>query len=329
VIRLTLRFDVGRMPPELSTRLVSLEQRLRPNGLLESARAYLFAEWRGALDLVDGEPLEEGDDALAPYRRAEEIAESLGYETASTPDILPALLPDLVNPKVNSRGFCFGKGLAAGAGDLLRVWQSLVGAFAAAIEGECSVQVLRGFIRGATERDPGIAAQLLDDTVKDPVLGPWFPAFQTAVEIGVQGTERLELALKLSLAPARMYTYLTHGRVTNSIPPARLRRIVLTIAAMPNGFEIAADVLSTRFHFAQDDGELIDTELIQCGRELLRRWLARERNVHLDYRLGVIVRICLAGPDATADTVLVCRKTADALNSDYVFPSDCSELIRV
>ena len=326
-VKATIRYDGKQMPTVLSGRLLTLEQQLRPNGLLQTAGAYLLSEMHEVLDVVDGEAPNEADNALSAHQRAEEITATLGHATAGDRDVLDALLPDLLGHEVKSYGFAFGKGLAAGASDLVTLWQQLIGAFAARPERDRNPNVLRGYLRSATARDPATTDRLLDDAVSNPVLGPWFPALQTAVEIGESGAARLETALQLPLARPWVYEYLAYGRVTDSIPPAELRRIVLSIASLPEGFEIAGEVLAARLFAAQRDGELIDDEFVQCGKELLALWSVTTKNRRLDYHLAEIVKACFAESEAIPPFALVCRRLADALNGYCIYISDYPELL--
>ncbi|MBW7885620.1 MAG: hypothetical protein H3C34_23925, partial [Caldilineaceae bacterium] len=276
---------------------------------------------------MDNEAPDEADNALSALQRAEEITAALGQTTAGDHDALEALLPDLLGHEVKHYGMAFGKGLATGASDLVTLWQQLVGAFAAKPERARNPLVLRGYLRGASTRDPATTARLLDEAISDPLLGPSFPVLQTAVEIGERDAARLEAALQLSLARPGAYGYLAYGRVTDSIPSARLRRIVLAIASLPEGYEIASEILAARVFAAKSDGELIDDELVQCGQELLAIWSVAIKNHRLAYHLAEIVKACFAQPEAIPAFALVCRRLADELNGYPTYISDYPELL--
>jgi hypothetical protein len=322
-IKQTIRYDAERMAPKLAGRLFALEQELRPDGLLQTARAYLLSSLRDASDIVDDDSLEDGRGAASARSRAGEITETLGYDTAAKPEVLEALLPELVSHHVGSRVPAFGKGLAAGASDLMALWQQLVAAFALAPEQERSPNVLRGFLRGAVEREPTMVAGILDNAVGDPLLGPWFPVLQTAVEIGECGAARLEAALQLSLAPAWTYEYVMYGRGSDSIPPASLRRIVLAIADLPDGYAVAVEVLAMHLASVRRSGGCVADEVTECGRELLSRWSGERHSNLADYHLAELASGCCAGPEAVPDVVRMCRHLAAALNEHHV---DAGEL---
>jgi hypothetical protein len=236
------------------------------------------------------------------------------------------LLPDLVISEV-SRGWYFGKGLAAGATDLSAIWQRLASALAAATERERSVDVHRGFLRGAAEQDVALTARFLDEAIGDPILGPWFPALQAVVEIVERGVERLEAARQAGLAPLWTYRYLSNGCAIASIPTSNLRCLLLAFASEPDGFDVATDLLSMRLHCDRRSAIPLDYELVQCGRELLRRWSVEGRDHHLDYNLGEIVNACFEGIDAESDASVVCHHLAEAFSGDYTYVRDYPHLL--
>ncbi|MFA5073719.1 MAG: hypothetical protein WC539_07465 [Nitrospirota bacterium] len=121
-VRNTIRFDADCMKLEYSIRLRALEERLRPLDLQQRVCSYVFSKTQGALDIADGDIEEVTEDAGTAHIRAEEVAESLGRETAQNSDVLKTLMPHLVR-KDAYRGFQFGRGLALGATALSNMWR--------------------------------------------------------------------------------------------------------------------------------------------------------------------------------------------------------------
>lgn len=317
-IRNTIEFDGNRLLPESVARLRTLEKALRPNGLLQEARAFVFTHSSGNLDIAYGEPLGEGDAEGANYERADEITERLGCKIATNMDVLDAILPDLVRNEV-ARGWQFGKGLAAGADQLSVLWKTLVDAVAAIEASERNVTVLRGFLSGAYERDPEVAESFLEAAVDDSILGPWFPILQTAINIDEHGAKRLERALKVGLAPSWTYQYLSIGRAADTIPTSILRRLLLEIALLPKGYPIAIKILRMKLFSLKASGGILEDELALCGRELVRRFNFERSCEMLSHDLGKIVDACFNGDEVAEDATFVCHQLNQTL-TDYNSP---------
>jgi hypothetical protein len=308
----TVRSDGRYMPPEVLARLKGLEADCRPVDLLETARAYVFSDTTSAPGLVDRDTGPEDEDAAAAYDRAGKTTEALGCQIADT-SVLKGLLPDLVRGNFH-RGWNFGRGVAEGAGNLANTWNILVDALSKVPESERNALALQGFLSAAGVRDPGQTAALLDAAVSDPILGPLFPILQASVGIDESAARRLEEALKLRLAPARAYHYLT--RSCDVVPPGRLRSILLGIASLLDGYEVAVTVLAMHLYSAREAVASTDPELIECGRELLRQCPFTRPGQRADHFLGFLADFCLRGEDGVKEAVFVCRKLKSAL-SDY------------
>jgi hypothetical protein len=307
----TIRFHIKEMPSDIADRLRALEKDLRPSGLLQTARAYIFTKAWSAVGTGGGEIEEESGGAGTAYERANETTERLGCEIATKSDILDVLMPELVSGDVG-RGWQFGRGLSAGAEQLSDMWKRLVDALAAAPQVKRNIDVLRGFLQAAVARDAEAVAAFLDFAVDSPILGTWFPVLQTSIDIDERGGERLAAALQVGLAPSWTYKYLSLGRATDPIPVKTLRSLILGITSLPDGYYIAVEILGMKIYSVRQSGALMDNELVQCGRELIRRCeFARPGQID-DYHLGEIVDACFAGKDAAEDATIVCRhlKTA-------------------
>lgn len=311
-IRNTISFDANAMPPDHVDRLRTLEVALRPNGLLQKARAYVLTQSSWSLDIADGEPCEEGDAEGANFERADEITEMLGREIATNRGALDALLPNLVRNEV-ARVSQFGKGLATGADQLPALWGRLVEAVGKTKESERNIDVLRGFLSGAYARDTEVTAGFLEAAVDNSILGPWFPILQTSINIDEEGAKRLERALRIGLAPSWTYQYLSMGRATDPIPTSILRRLILGIASLPKGYAVAVKILRMRLFSLKISGGTLEDELALCGRELMRRYTFDQPREMLDHELGIIVDACFRGDTSAEDATFICRQLKAAL----------------
>ena len=302
-VRSTIRFEADKVSAVGLEQLHSLEQFLRPRDLLQKVRAYVFSQsWD--LDVVDGETDETVEGGSS--QGVAEIARQLGREAVADPAALDVLLPELMRGDVQ-QGWFFGEGLAENASQLAGLWPKLVGVLSVVPETERNVQVLRGFLYASATRNHELAEAWLDAAVTDPTVGYWFPVLQTAVEIGEKGAARLEASLQHGRAPIWIYDQLAFGCVASSIPPDALRRLMLGFAQRAQGMRVAIHVFHMRLHSDRKNDGAIANTLIQCGRELLLRYVFAEPGQRDDYELSRIVEVCFGGEGAVSDATTVCR----------------------
>lgn len=322
-VRNCLRLGNQTLLEEERARLHELELALRPKDLYEMSRTYVFSEPWSALDIAIGE--EESDDATAgeAFQRISDKTEHLGRQVAQDREVLYALLPDLVHRNVG-RSRQFARGLAVGTADLNELWKDLLEAVSAVPVKDRDISILFGFLSGAAERDRETTDRFLDAIVVDPSMGPFFPTLQTAVLIDKLGEERLLKAIVYGAAPASAYKALAWGRATTEpISAAGLRRIILGIASLTDGIEVALEILGMRIHGDNDGQKKIDRELIKCGRELLRSFEFRShRNDMPDYHLSNITNVCLSEGNAVDDVRVVCQNILAALSEYRLGPYD-------
>lgn len=322
-VKKTIRFDTERMSQPHLDQIHELEQDLRPSDIVQQVRAYVLPARWGEFDIADAEPDTGERRARLAQQRAEQIATQLGHEVADDPNVLDKLLPSLFCGQIG-RGWEFGQGLAEGTDSLVEMWKLLVTGLTHPTEREQNVQVLRGFLNKAQTLDEEITEWMLDDVVTHPVLGPWFVYLQTSISIGERGGKRLELSLQTALAPVWTYSNLRFGRKSETIPGDLLSRIILTLARMDGGLEVAVDILSARLHPPTIDQLPIDRDLIACGNTLLRQVDIGDQDGHfdnrrLDYELSVIFEACSDAAEIIETVILLCHKMKQAV-SKYRMP---------
>jgi hypothetical protein len=308
-IKQTLNFDGMAMQAESRDRLVTLEAALRPRNLEQRVRSVVFSSCSGA----DFEHCGEGgpSDFTQRIARVQAIAQELGRDIAGDEPILTTLLPEIVS--VAGLFWPFGMGLLAGAGDGRAMWARLTAAIAAIDANSRNPMVLGGFLHALQREDPDLAAQLLDEAVEHPTHSRYYPFLQVAIPIGEQDVARLKRSLALGITSANAYRCLAPGRVTDPIPPADLRDLVLNIAGLHNGCYVALDVLHMRLHGeAKQD---LAPELITAGQELLRRFSFTERSDQEDYRMGAIAEAVMTGENGGALARELCGKLKDAVSN--------------
>lgn len=258
-----------------------------------------------ALDLDDFKD-HSTEDIGTRTARTEALAQDLGKAVATEEAVLDELLPEVVSS--DGRLWSFGQGLLEGAADAEKMWNRLVTALAATEEGLRKPQVLRGFLHELHARDPALASALLDNAVEHDTLARWYPFLQVVVAIDKQDVARLKRSLALGKTPVEMYIYLAYGRATDPIPAPDLKELVLTMAAMPSGYDVVIEILHMRLDSDEDRKEGIAPDLIDAGCELMQQFAFTKNNDREDYRLGGIAKSCLRGAKSAAVVKEICRK---------------------
>ncbi len=312
------------MPPDGGQRLINLEQDLRPTNLVERVRANVLADRHGAFDLDDIE-LDNADNTnniQAAMARADQFATELRSAVAADSAALEELLPELALGGL--RIWHFARGLAQGSSNSRSMWDRLVSQLGDLQESQREPQVLRGFLAEVWEHDECFANDLLEQSLQDPVLMPFFPVLQSAVPIDQTGIERLKRSMGFEPIPVRMYRSLVFGRVTDNIPGPDFKELIVQIAAKPEGLEVATEILAMRFFADGQDQREHDAEAKEAGCEILRH-LTFRRNPHRDeYNLGRLIAACLSGSDGApvAVEIVLRLKEAVARRETYAFYHD-------
>ena len=165
------------------------------------------------------------------------LARDLGKAVAIEESVLAELLPELVSS--DGRLWLFGQGLLETTLDATQMWQRLVTALTATEEGLRKPQVLAGFLHQAHAKDPNLANAFLDDAVEHEALARWYPFLQVSFPLDAEGVARLKRSLALGKTPLVKYSYLAYGRAADPIPAHDLKELVLAMAAIPSGYNVA------------------------------------------------------------------------------------------
>lgn len=323
-VRMTLRYDSKHLDPTAIARLKTLEQQLKPPNFGEMARAYVFSVRWGSLDIAEGD-----DDDLDPGaadQLAMERIKALGIEIAGKPELLNEFLDEAAVAS-GPRIYEFGLGLALGAQDVKSLWLQITTALERKPQDDRRVDIACGFLEGLAKRDAPELEQYLDDAIQDITLAPYFPILQCAAGLSERGIERLQSSLDHGVAKAWSFRQLEFGGATKPIPGAILAALLSRIEVMPNGSEVAIDILRMRFFGDQKDGIVIDDALIQFGQWLLETTELTGNNIH-DHRLGEIASVCLVGPRAELAARRVCRRIRGKFEDRSLFPYSVSCLLQ-
>lgn len=322
-VRTTLRLDGNDMGAEALKRLNALEQRLKPSNFADMARAYIFSAPWGSLDIADGE-----DDDLTPgaaYHRAMERAEAYGIEIATMPEILPRFLNEVAIAR-EGRIFEFGRGLASGAMDVDAVWSQIMAALERQPQENRQVKVVGGYFSGLAKRNAGELDGYLDFSITDPTLAAYFPWLQSMAGLNERGIERLHSSIEAGICEAWSFRNISMGGVTKPVSGALLAVLLRRIQAMPNGSEVAIDILQMRYFGDRQDGIEVDDALIQYGQWLLETAELNGSDM-CDHRLGEIASFCLSGQNADQHARRICRRIKRKFEDQSLYSFRTSHLL--
>lgn len=319
----TMRFDRDQLAPDSLSRLSALEAVLRPSNLSERVRAVVLGGWSGGLDLED---IDLEGDTTSEYERLEAIATELGAAVSANEAIFADLLPDLL--RGGNRAWAFGRGLAGAVENSRATWSRLVRGLEQIPPEDRNVQVLRGLLAELWEQDRDLAQDLLDAALDQPILIPFVPVLHSAVQLDARGVERLKQALNSGQVPVWMYRNLALDRTTDHLAAADLRDLLLLIADQPEGFEVAVNVLSMRLFSDRSTQRQHEPELLEAGRELLRRISFRKGNQRGDRELARVVQACLNGPEAALLAAEVAGRLRRAVAAYETYSFDNDDLLK-
>ncbi|CDF96514.1 hypothetical protein BN844_4189 [Pseudomonas sp. SHC52] len=323
--RAALRFEGKAMRPDVRGRLETIIQRLKPSDLLNQARAIVLSGANSGWDIVDGDP--DDDDVMKPWRKASLMAKEVGSFLGQDSEIRKQFLVELIPASNQQRAFECGEGLAEGATDLSQMWHELVGEFAKIAPNTRNATVLGGFIYQANQRDATFTSSVLESAIDDPDLAPSLPYLQARVGIDKAGINRLRRAIGKGVLRAMDFNSIANGAVNDS-PPEELSALLLDIAQLPEGVEIALDILHMHFFRDREGGQQWDHLLIETGRNLLCRTDFSKSGQLRDYGMHTVVSICCAGIKGEDTARDVCNHLSVAIESYQASPYDLNYVLK-
>jgi hypothetical protein len=321
----TLKYDYKGLKSQARTRLVRLEKALRPQDLLQKVRGIVLGTDSSGLELEEVDY--DSHDDVGSLDRINRIATSLGKDAARDPKVMKSLLPEMMTGQ--GRLWSFGCGLAAGAIDPRETWNALVGQFVATIpEARRNTQVLGGYLDGLSKRNSSLVNDLLDHAVSNERLAAWFPELQTAVTIDARGAQRLQQSLTLGKVPLERFRVLAWGRAPDPISGADLKRLLLSLAEAPAGWDVAIEVLYMRLFSDRQEKKAPDPALIETGRQLLKAIQFKKSGRNGDHRIGSLIKACLTGPDDAEVVRTLCGRFKEAVAARETYSFEHDHLLR-
>ena len=318
----TLRYGSTQVDQQGTSRLTRLEAELRPSNITEQVMAIALGERSGNFELEELEAIDD-DYTRASARleaRARELGEIVGADDTLFEPLLPAML------RGGARAWTFGQGLATTSPQTHVTWTRLVEGLAQVPSEKQDVQVLRGFLAEVWKRDEDLVQTILDAALARPDLAAFVPILQTAVDLDERGMARLQRALRAGV-PVRMFRFLAYGRVTDRAPAGALKDLLLLIAAQSDGFDVALEILSMRFHSDRSDQRDHEPELLLAGAGLLRHIKFCTDNSSNTYQLAELVKACLGAADARQGAADVARQLRRAVANHETYSFNNNELL--
>jgi hypothetical protein len=293
----------GHEPANASARLSSLEMLLRPTDLVHKVRSIVCSTGMRDLDL---DYLEGGhtEDLATRMARTETLVRDLGRAVAGDKAALAELLPELVSN--DGRLWSFGCGLAEGSDEPNEVWNRLAIQLVATENGKRRVEIFCGIINELHQKNPSLANTLLEDTLQSDALVEWYPRLQASAPIDKEGVARLFRSLELGKTPITSYRHLAWGAASASISGEDMKKLVLEIAAQPNGFDAALEIISMRIY--PDKTRDCEPDIVEAGCSLLRQLKFSKNRNSEDYNIGRVVQACLVGERGVEVVKEICRK---------------------
>lgn len=323
--RTLLRFEGKAMPNDVRATLEALIQRLRPSDLLHQARAVVLNRATG-WDIADCDP--DNDDVMQPWHKAAQMAQDIGRLLAQDTETRKEFLSELLPEKNQQRSSECGRGLAEGADDFLAMWSELAALFTSTDPKKRNATLLHGFIYQAHQRDAQITLAMLEAAMDDYDLAPSLPYLQAGVGIDKDGIERLRRAIGKGVLHAEDFRIIANGSVRNS-PPEELSRLLLDIAGLPGGVEIALDILHMHFYCTQDEKRSQNQLLIETGRDLLLRTdFSKKGGVLYDLGMQTTLNICCSGEDGEVTARDLCMRLYAALKTVHLSSHDVSYMLK-
>jgi hypothetical protein len=286
-IRQTIQFDGKGLRADSHERLSKLEERARPQTLVGRVKAIVLNGYSAGVDFADGEAVESG------YERAERLARELGKQVATDPDTFAIVLPLLVTNQ-QGRHWMFGAGLADSAPLLEECWAALKGALEATAEDQRSVQVLRGFLSAAYQRDRSVFERILNEAMDSASLVRFVPVLQLSAPLDDHGCARLLASMDNPAVSAWAFQYLSLGRATQGLQDRQLADLLQRLSIKPDGLGVAIDILYMHIH---DNPKPVGPLVSNLARGLIASSSLIKVNQRLDHELAGVIRKFAVGSE--------------------------------
>ncbi|ADB19113.1 conserved hypothetical protein [Pirellula staleyi DSM 6068] len=280
------------LPTESVDAAKELEQILKPQDLVARTRAFALSSSRHSTELV----LEDSDgmDFEGAYLRAAEIAEDCGRQLASGfADDLESLLPEVVRCD-SQRVFAFGRGLAKGASDYLKLLTQLRYEYVSASPKERRFGVIYGYLAGIHDSDRSLFGTAMDILVTDNTFSQVFPDLQLAFPLNAESLSRLRKALQGRLQDVNSLRRLCYAGVQVSLGDKELVKFLRVVMELEGGADFVIEALDSRL--SNDHSPRTRNQILRFARHFLSQFKFPEktsRSQDRDYHLGGLIKNCI------------------------------------
>src|SRR5690606_28178534 len=207
------------------------------------------------------------------------------------------------------------------------LWLELTGIFAAADPKLRNATLLGGFIYQAQQRDPVFTSGALDAAIGNPALSANLPYLQARVAINEEGIARLRMAIGLGKLEAPAFYSIANG-VVGDAPPSALGALLMDVAGLADGVEIALDMLHMHFYRDREQGRPAHAGLVAIGRTLLEHTDFSKKDTLRDYGLHTVIRVCCSGPEGEAAARAVCQRIRTEMETVFLSTHDLGHVLK-
>jgi|CXWL01.1.fsa_nt_gi hypothetical protein len=308
-----------------AAKLEALASRLKPESLHERISSYVLPEQWGALDIAEADFDDEKQYAKI-QEQVDAVCSGIGMELADDLQALILHLPLMLKSQ-STRVSTVAKSLGHEVADARAAWDIIIAEVLSSNHQGTMFGFPSFFLSGLAERNKTMAGDLLDEALTTTALHPFFVHMQTVVGVDVRGCERIIEATKFESVPVYTFRMLRMGRACNGLSGSDFKRLVLAIAGLEGGLEMAFEILQMRLFSKKVDKLPLESDEKDTGRILLSSVKFEKRKQNDETTLAEVVSTCLRSP---ADDVLVeqlCQRLLEGIAQRKVCAMDYGKLI--
>jgi hypothetical protein len=319
-----LKFDLNKQDTDVQQRLISLEKSLKPQNLYDKLVAYFLSDAKG-MDIsiaLLGDHRDNFKELLRSY-------ENLGNELVSDHQTCEKIISTLLCSN-NDNLFHLGRGMYEGAGDKRKTLKFLLRAFSILPFDQRKPIILKGWINCVQRENDRCADEILEQMLDNEELKSLFVPLQAAIPIGNDGIRLLRKALDKFELHSKEFSSLSYSLSYSNISSDVLCDVLKSILDRPYGRDAAFEILYYKCHVAKSGSENNLTEnLTAIGRQLLLSLdLDRELKSEDNYKIGVMVSLCLVGESAFGAASEFTLRLMRLVRGRYIFPDDLDGILR-
>lgn len=303
-----------------ATALRAIEDRLAPRTLEDKVRTYVLAE-QSTYDFMDANDL---TDPVEAEQRFGALCHDLGAQLASQPELLSAMIPELLGLNQNTV-VMLGKGLSRNSASLLPLWRQLLDSFTSTPRR--SAAFLSGFLVGAMEHSTQEVEQMLDEALREPLLHPYLVALQVDVGFVGDAFPRLIQASDLITVPLESFKTLAYGKVHEALSDKKFSELIQKLLYKENALPVVTEVVGMRVISRRTNGVAISEELRALARAVLKK-IEPPENEEQDYLIGHIVAIAFDQFEHEDQARALCARIARGIEPYGINAENLTETIR-